>query len=115
MPWPGADSTVNVPPSDSARERIAGSPKPPSDDGRTDPGSKPAPSSTTSRVTEASMKDSVISAREAAACRAVFASADCAIRSSATSYGVGSSTGVPLTENRTRGPAPGPYGPAPGP
>ena len=50
------------------------------------------------------MKLSVISARPAAACCTVWRSADCAMRSRATSYGVGSSTGVPLTPNCTAGP-----------
>lgn len=68
----------------SARERIAGRPKPPSPEGA-EVGSKPRPSSTMSRVTELSMKVSVISARPARACRTTLASADCAIRSSATS------------------------------
>lgn len=48
------------------------------------------------------MNDSVISARAAEACRTVFANADCAMRSSATSYGVGSSAGVPLSVKRAR-------------
>lgn len=52
------------------------------------------------------MKLRVISARPAPACRTVLASADWAVRSSATSYGVGSSTGVPLTANCTVRPGP---------